>query len=145
MSPTMLTLFNVCQGLEDALAQVTPQAHFRSNEKTTATQNEILGWNSWKVFPQLNTVLTSHTHLLSPVFGSDLELVVGLGHQLSKSFVVFLFLPSSTFCQGWLQIPAVPTCYWLGSLVLWAPTHQKQRVVSAPPSPLKLAKITCQL
>lgn len=39
----MLTLFNVCQGLEDALVEVTPQVHVRSNEKTTATQNEILG------------------------------------------------------------------------------------------------------
>lgn len=140
----MLTLFNVCQGLEDALVQVTPQVHFRSNEKTTRMKSldEI---NSWKVFPQLNPVLTSHTHLLSPVFGSALELVVGLGLRFSKSFVVFLSLPSSTFRHGWLQIPAVPTCYWLGSLALWAPTHQKQRVVSAPPSPLKLAKITCQL
>lgn len=39
----MLTLFNVCQGLEDALVQVTPQVHFLSKERTTATQKEILG------------------------------------------------------------------------------------------------------
>lgn len=43
MSPTMLALFNVCQGLEDVLVQVTPQVHFRSKERTTATQKEILG------------------------------------------------------------------------------------------------------
>lgn len=57
------------------------------------------------MFPWLNPVLTSHIHLLSPVLGSDLGLVIGLGLWLSKSYVVFLSLPSSTFCHGWLQIP----------------------------------------
>lgn len=34
--------------------------------------------NSWRVFPQLHPVLASHTHRLSPVLGSNLELVKSL-------------------------------------------------------------------
>lgn len=93
------------------------------------------------MFPWLNPVLTSHIHLLSPVLGSDLGLVIGLGLWLSESSVVFLSLPSSTSRHGWLQVPRCAHLLLLGSLVLCAPTHQYQRAsVSAPWFPLKLAK-----
>lgn len=49
--------------------------------------------------------IASHIHLLSPVLGSNLELVVGFGAPGLKKLCDHLTLPSFTCPQGSLQVP----------------------------------------